>query len=127
MNKLLGAAVAALALTASATPAGAHHNANAQWFTERDVPLTGVLKELKDISPHAHWLVEVKNAKGGVDLWDLEAVSANLLRRQGIMVKQVIKPGQTYTFYTAPARDGSKSAFIKGILLNGKRVDFVRL
>ncbi len=127
MKKFLGAAVAALAIAASATPAGAHHNANAQWFTERDVPLTGVLKELKDISPHAHWIIEVKNAKGGVDRWDLEAVSVNLLRRQGIMVKQMIKPGQTYTFYTAPSRDGSKTAFIKGILLNGKRVDFVRL
>jgi hypothetical protein len=127
MKKILGAAVVALAIAAGSAPAIAHHNANAQWLTEKDVPLTGVLKELKDISPHAHWLVEVKNSKGGVDVWDLEAVSANLLRRQGIMVKQQIKPGQTYTFFTAPSRDGSKTAFIKAIMLDGKRVDFVRL
>ncbi len=129
MRKILGALVAAAAITSTVAviPAFAHHNANAQWFTDRDVPVTGVLKELRDISPHAHWLVEVKNAQGGLDVWDLEAISANALRRQGIMVKQLIKPGQSYTFYTAPSRDGSKTAFIKGILLNGKRVDFVRL
>lgn len=129
MKNFLSATIAAVAISAGviATPALAHHNANAQWVTDKQVPLTGVLKEVRDISPHAHWLVDVKNAKGGVDTWDLEAISSNALRRQGIMVKQQIKPGQTYTFFTAPSRDGSHTAFIVGIVLDGKRVDFVRL
>lgn len=127
MKKFLGAVIAAMAIGVAAPPALAHHNANAQWQVEKSVELTGVLKELRDISPHAHWLVDIKNSKGGVDTWDLEAISANALRRQGVMVKQLIKPGQTYTFIVAPSRDGSKSAFIKAIVLDGKRIDFVRL
>lgn len=127
MRKILGALAAAVAIAASSAPALAHHNANAQWHTDQEVQLTGVLKELRDISPHAHWLVDIKNKAGSVDTWDFEAISANALRRQGIMVKQQIKPGQTYTFYCAPSRDGSKTAFIKGIVLDGKRIDFVRL
>jgi hypothetical protein len=127
MKKILTAVLATVTIAAATTPVLAHHNANAQWHTEQTVELVAVLKEVRDIMPHAHWRVEVKGKDGKMVPWDLEAISANLLRRQGVMVKQQIKPGQEYTFYVSPSRDGSNSAFLVGIVLDGKRVNFVRL
>jgi hypothetical protein len=43
------------------------------------------------------------------------------------MVKQQIKPGETYKVVYAPSRDNSKTGFLVGIYLEGKRVDFVRV
>jgi hypothetical protein len=120
-------AVLAAVTIAAVTPALAHHNANAQWQTDKRLEITGVLKEVRDISPHAHWLFDIKDDAGKVDTWDFEGVGANALRRQGIMIKQQIKPGQTYKLVYSPSRDGSNSGFLVGMYIDGKRVDFVRI
>ncbi len=115
-------AIALFAAAAAITPVQAHHNANAQFFIGKEVAVTGVLKEVRDISPHAIWAAQV-----GPDLWHFEAVSSNALRRQGILVKQDIVPGQTYTFYIAPSRTpGEKAGFLTGIMIKGKKITIVR-
>ena len=126
-KKFLGAAAAAITLATAGAPALAHHNANAQWQTDKTVELVGVLKQIRDIQPHAQWTIEVKNAKGQVETWHLEAIQNVALRRQGVKVKDDLVPGRTYTFFVSPSRDGSKAAFIKGLVINGKRIDMVRL
>ena len=127
MKSSLSAVLIAGAIAATAVPAMAHHNANAQWQTDKRLEITGTLKEVRDISPHAHWLFDIKDAGGKVDTWDFEGISANALRRQGIMIKQVIKPGQDYKVVYSPSRDGSKAGFLVGIYIDGKRVDFLRV
>ena len=127
MKGSLSAVLIAGAITAATVPAMAHHNANAQWQTDKRLEITGTLKEVRDISPHAHWLFDIKDAGGKVDTWDFEGISANALRRQGIMIKQVIKPGQEYKVVYSPSRDGSKAGFLVGIYIDGKRVDFLRV
>jgi hypothetical protein len=127
MKSSVSAALIAGTIALTVAPAMAHHNANAQWQTDKRLEITGVLKEVKDISPHAHWLFDIKDSSGKVDTWDFEAIGANALRRQGIMIKQQIKPGQEYKLVYSPSRDGSKAGFLVGIYFDGKRVDFLRI
>jgi hypothetical protein len=127
MKSSISALLLAGTIALTVAPAMAHHNANAQWQTDKRLEITGTLKEVRDISPHAHWLFNIKDASGKVDTWDFEGISANALRRQGIMIKQQIKPGQDYKVVYSPSRDGSKAGFLVGIFIDGKRVDFLRV
>ena len=127
MKSSFSAALIAGTIALTVAPAMAHHNANAQWQTDKRLEITGTLKEVRDISPHAHWLFDIKDDGGKVDTWDFEAIGANALRRQGILIKQQIKPGQEYKHVYSPSRDGSKAGFLVGIYFDGKRVDFLRL
>lgn len=126
-SKLAHAVFAAFAAALLTAPAAAHHNANAQWHTEQTVELVGVLKQIRDIQPHAQWTIEVKNESGVLESWHLEAIQNVALRRQGVKIKEDLVPGKIYTFYVSPSRNGTKTAFIKGIMINGKRIDIVRL
>jgi hypothetical protein len=127
MKTTVRALVAALAITTLSAPAFAHHNANAQWQTDKRLELTGTLKEVRDMAPHSQWAFDVRDASGKVNTWHFEAVQNAALRRQGIIVKQQIKPGTTYKLVYSPSRDGSNSGFLIAIYIDGKRVDFVRL
>lgn len=125
MKKLVQSMMAAAVLCVSAGQASAHHSANAEWLTDQVVEMEGVLKEVQNINPHAHWFFDVKGKDGKVVTWDFETVSANQLRRQGISVKDDIKVGETYKFAYSPARHGSEPrGLLVGVYINGKRVDF---
>jgi hypothetical protein len=123
MSKLITLPLALAALAVTATPALAHHNANAEWQTDKQLSAVGRLIEVRDINPHAMWTFDINGVK-----WKMEAISANALRRQGVAVKDVIRPGQVYTIYFAPSRTAGKTAgFLSAIQINGKKVTFVRL
>lgn len=106
-----------------ATPASAHHNANAEWQTDKELTTTGKLVEVRDIMPHSVWTFDVNGVQ-----WKMEAISANALRRQGVAVKEMIRPGQVYKIFYAPSRTAGKtSGFLSAIEINNKKVTFVRL
>jgi hypothetical protein len=127
-SKLASAVFGAILLAGVSIPASAHHNANAEWRIGEEVPLVGVLAEVRDIVPHAIWMVNVKNAQGKYELWHLETIGTNAFRRQGVSVKQDLKVGQTYTFFIAPARKaGERGGFLTGMIINGKKLTIVRL
>jgi hypothetical protein len=128
MNKrLLAPALLLSALAAAATPVLAHHSANAQFDTSKEVTLTGALLELKDINPHSRWIVAIKAANGQVEKWEFEGVSPTALRRQGVKVKEEIKPGETYTFTFAPTWDGSKGGLLVAMDIRGRHVIYVKI
>ena len=120
------AAVAALTLT-GATAASAHHSANAQFDTSKEMRVTGTLTEMKDINPHSRWLAVVKNAQGQPENWEFEGVSPSALRRAGLKVKEEIVPGATLTFIFAPSWDGSKSGLLTSMVVNGKTYVYAKV
>ena len=123
--KILKAALAAVVITA--TPALAHHNANAQYDNSKETSVVGTLTEVRDIAPHAQWRVTVVDPVTKKQTpWAFEAMGNNALRRLGIMVKTDFRPGQQYTFYYTPARDGSNTGFITGVTINGKKFTIVK-
>ncbi len=126
MKRMLLAVAIAVAVAAPAAPGLAHHNANAVFDTSKRVPMTGVLKELKNINPHPRWVVEM-TVNGVKEDWVLESVSPALLRRSGIRVKEDLVPGKAMGFTVAPSWDGSKHAFITGLTIDGRTVPFIEL
>jgi len=127
-NTLL--ASAALAALFAATPAVAHHSANAQFDTKQDITLIGVVTKVENINPHSWWYVDVKGPDGKTTAWKLESLSPNGLIRQGLKVKSDIKIGNTYQFRIAPAwkdPEDVKLGFMKAITVNGKEYVVVEL
>jgi Family of unknown function (DUF6152) len=110
------------AIAAIAMPTQAHHAVNAQFDLSRLVPLTGTLARLDNLNPHAYWRFDVKAANGSVQRWNLESLAPAGLRRAGIMLKQDIKVGQSYTMKIAPSRNGTPSGLLLVINLKGKDI-----
>jgi hypothetical protein len=116
------AILAAPALLSAPMAASAHHSANAQFIISSSVTKVGVLKEIKDIRPHAWWIFQVDGEE-----WRFESLGTGQLRNQGIMVKDDLKVGESYTIKYAPARDQSKMGFLKSITIRGKEYTIVRI
>ena len=117
LKPLLAAALLGLA----ATPALAHHNANAAYDTSREIQRTGPLIEIRDIAPHARWkFMVVDPATKAQTMWDLEAMGNAQLRRLGLRVRDDLKPGTVVTYIFTPSRDGSNTGLLTALILDGK-------
>ena len=123
INKSLLVSATLVALLAGA-PAIAHHSANAQFDTQKDFTITGVLTKLENVNPHSWWYVDVKGSDGKVTPWRLESNSPSGLIRLGLKVKTDIKVGDTMSFRISPAwkdhPDGAKMGWMRAITVNGK-------
>ena len=112
--KFLGIAAAALML---AGPAFAHHSF-AMFDYNKELTITGELKELQWINPHIHILVNVPNGRGGMAEWDVEGGTPGNLRRTG-WSRDVIKPGEKISVVIRPLKNGSTG----GMLVRANRGD----
>jgi len=122
MTKTFLAAATAAALL-SAAPAIAHHSANAEFDTQKEMTITGVLVKLENVNPHSWWYLEVRGADGKVTKWRLESNSPAGLIRLGVKVKTEIKVGDTYSFRISPAwkdPEGEKMGWMRAFTMNGK-------
>jgi hypothetical protein len=127
VKNLLIACAVSLAFLAAGVPAMAHHSANAEFDTSKELELTGVLTKLEYLNPHSWWYLDVKGADGNVTSWRLESLAPSGLIRQGVKVKEDIKIGETYTFTVAPAWKEGPFAFMKAITVNGRKVTMIEL
>ena len=127
MKKTLLILASATVLAASAAPALAHHSANAEFDTSKSAQVTGVLVELKDINPHSEWSATVKTADGKTENWSFQGVSPSVLRRQGVKVKEQIKPGDTYTFIYAPSWTSPTLGLLVAMVIDGKRYQYINI
>ena len=87
-TKVGGAIVIALFIAISAY---AHHSA-AGIDQTKTVTQEGIVKQFKWANPHSWLEIEVQNAKGGSDLWNLEMNPPAFLVRAG-WKSTTIKPG----------------------------------
>ena len=127
-HTLLAAVVAVTLL--SGAPAMAHHSANAEFDTQKEFSISGVLTKVENVNPHSWWYVDVKGPDGKVTSWKLESLSPSGLIRQGLKVKTDLKIGDTYSFRISPAwkdPEGVKLGFMKAITFNGKEYVVVEL
>ena len=106
--------VLAAASLAVSTPALAHHSGAQYDLTKRDMSWTGVLKEFRAVNPHAHIVVEVKDAKGTHDI-AFEGQSMSNMYRRGWR-PGMLKIGDTITINAAPRKDGADGGFVLSIL-----------
>ena len=111
-------------------PAMAHHSANAQFDTRKELTITGVLTKLENINPHSWWSVDVKEPNGTVTSWKLESLSPSGLIRQGLKVKTELKIGGTYSFRISPSwkdPEQGKMGWMRAITVGGKEFVVVEL
>jgi len=123
-------ASAAVALLMIGAPAHAHHSANAQFDTQKEFTITGVLTKLENVNPHSWWHVDVKGPDGKVTSWKLESLSPSGLIRQGLKVKTDLKIGETFSYRISPAwkdPEGVKLGWMRSITVNGREFVVIEL
>jgi hypothetical protein len=100
----------------------AHHSFAAEYDAKKIVTLTGVVTNVEWTNPHARFYVDVKDANGEVQHWNLELASPNVLMREG-WNRHSMKVGDTVTVKGARAKDGSLLAAARSVVLaNGEKL-----
>jgi hypothetical protein len=109
-NLLLGALALLLAGTAAA------HHSFAMFDQSKQVELKGTVHEFQWTNPHAFIHIDVPNAAGGVDSWQVELNSPNNLKRQG-WKSTSLKAGDHVTLVLNPLKDGTKGGLFIAVTL----------
>ena len=117
------AAAFVIALSSAGGPALAHHAVNAQFDVDKEGTFTGTLARLDNVQPHSFWYFVVKKPDGTVQKWSLEGPSPGNLRRSGLKMKEDIQPGKQFTIFYNPPRDHSNTGYVRGVVVDGKRVN----
>jgi hypothetical protein len=96
----------------------AHHGVS-MFESEKEVTLTGVVKEFQYTNPHSWLLVDVTNKDGSVTTWGFEAEGPGVLMRNGIR-KSDLTPGTKLTVTGHPLKNGQPAAsWVKAVRADG--------
>ena len=109
MRFTLGLGLAAVCVVAIALPAWAHHSHGNYVDTFMDV--TGVVKEVHLVVPHSWVYLEVKDEKGELQMWALEATGRTGLQKIGVTA-DYLKVGDTVKARCHRQRDGSNGCLL---------------
>jgi hypothetical protein len=120
MRRILATAICGLTLVAA--PVFAHHSA-VMFDDQKEITVTGTVKEFQYTNPHSWLLVDVKNPDGTVTTWGFEAEGPSTLTRAGIR-KSDLMPGTELTISGHPMRDGRPAAsWTKATRADGKQLN----
>ena len=103
-HTLLTAFLLAAVFTA---PVSAHHSITAEFDTEKQVRLSGIVTNVDWMNPHTYVFVDVKDpAIGKMRTWACELASPNELARRGF-TRESLKVGMSVRVIGTRAKDGS--------------------
>jgi hypothetical protein len=85
----------------------AHHSFAVFFNPDKSVTITGKVTEFQFRNPHGEITLEVKDPKGGTEVWQVETNSPGVLRRRG-WSKDSLKAGETVTIEGWGSRDGKR-------------------
>jgi len=108
MRRLLNMAVAGVLILLSFS-AQAHHSGS-MFEKDKQITMTGVVKEFQYTNPHSWLVLNVTNEDGTVTAWGFEAEGPSTLLRAGIK-KSDFKPGTKVTMTARPMRDGRPAGY----------------
>jgi hypothetical protein len=116
MHRGYGVVVALCGILLAAIPVLAHHSFEAEFDTNKEFSVTGVLSKIDWINPHTATWVEVKDEKTGeVEKWGCEGNPPATYSRAGVH-REDWRVGEVVTMTCLVARDGTKRwGFIKQI------------
>ena len=109
MKRIVLSACLALALAATTVRIQAHHAFAAEFDAEKKVTLVGTVVLMEWVNPHAWLTIDVPDAAGKADRWQLEFGPPNALFRRGWR-KSSLAPGMKVTASAFLAKDGRKVA-----------------
>ena len=106
----------------AAAAAWAHHELSAEFDDKKPVTLKGPVTKIEWNNPHVFVFVDVKDAKGEITNWAVELAAPVELRKNG-WTRDSLKVGDIITAEASLARDGSKQAGGKSVILaSGKKL-----
>jgi hypothetical protein len=114
------ATLIAVVLATAAGPVHAHHSF-AAFDRDRQITLTGVVREFQWTNPHAWIQVVVTDDKGRKTEWGLECGSPNMMARTG-WKRTTLKPGDRIVAVGNPLKDGKPNASLVKLTLPDGRV-----
>jgi uncharacterized protein DUF6152 len=110
-----------IALLTLCRASSAHHGL-AAYDMSKAVTVKGTVTEFDFANPHSAIYLDVKNDKGNLEKWLVEADSPNNLARAG-WTRNSIKPGEQIAVVGNRAKDGSKLLRLqKVIFADGKQL-----
>jgi hypothetical protein len=115
MNKRITGGLTAAAVLLALSPSSAAHHSSVMFDMNREITVSGVVREFQYTNPHSWLLVDVTNGDGSVTTWGFEAEGPSTLLRAGIRVKDLV-PGTRVTITGHPMKDGrTAGAWIKAV------------
>jgi hypothetical protein len=114
-SKIARVAVATGLALAAASPALAHHSF-AMFDRTKQVALDGTVKDFQYSNPHSWIQLVVMTPSGSADEWTIEALSPNVLGRNG-WKKNSLTAGQKVTVLINPLRDGTHGGNLISVTL----------
>jgi hypothetical protein len=103
-----------------AVPAAAHHSSSA-YDKDKQLVVSGTVKEFRWANPHCWLYVLVPDGNGGTNLWSMEGGSVSVLARNGWRADS-IKTGEHVRVMVQPNRDGSNGGGFVSVTLEDGRV-----
>jgi hypothetical protein len=104
------AVAALLGVAAFATPLTAHHS-HANYDISTWTVMQGTVKQLVLMAPHSIVYLDVKDDKGGVATWALEAANQRTILNNGVKAQDV-RPGDAVNVRCHLLRDGAKGCLL---------------
>jgi hypothetical protein len=115
------AAAAALALTLGSTSATAHHSM-AMFDQQKEITLTGKVKEFQWTNPHAYIQLNAEDEDGKVVEWSLEMGAPMYLYARGWRPR-TLTPGKEVTIKAYPLRNGRPGGVVLEVFdADGKKI-----
>ena len=120
---ILAASIAVLLLLAPAiAPVSAHHAFSSEFDSQKPIKLTGTVKKVEWINPHSWITIDVRQANGSVQTWEIEAGAPNSMFRRGFN-RNSLPIGTQIVVNGYQAKDGRQRANGRDLTLpDGKRL-----
>jgi Family of unknown function (DUF6152) len=110
--------------TAWLLPVQAHHSFAAEFDLEKPVELQGKVTKVEFMNPHSWIHIDVKNAKGEIEKWEIEGGTPNTLFRKGIN-QNTLAIGTEIVVEGYQSRDGANRASGRNLTLTDGRKLFI--
>ena len=118
-RKLLTFFAVVVGLPLVSVPMFAHHG-TASYDTTKSTSVKGTVTDFQFANPHVQISLDVTDGKGKDKRWTAEALSPNMLSRQG-WNRNTLKPGDKITIVGAPDKDGANALRLWKIVLSDGR------